>query len=405
MDKNALRACTTFNPSGMVKPFAGDGNRMYLPLDVGMAWFHHYLMERDTSGLIDDSELDYLAEANLLIGKASVFINGELVGKSCSGVAISNPTADIMSIGQGIASTAKWRALENAGFGYEDTREPHEFMVKQQDEVQQDDIRACSYDPIPDITFLPDGVGNPNPYLEVSFRVRWFHQWLRDNKATGYIDDSEVYYYPGPKLLIAKARVYINGKLVGTSCASKPFDPEHPDLYQYNPVSYACTQAKGRALINAGFGVLAMGKDDNLSETPLWDMANGQAVPVPPIPPLVKSSGPAPVPPAPPAATDGDKAKGVDDAAKKAPKQRGRKPKANPEMDASAEEPQDPGLPEMPRKEALAFVVPVGPHRGETVGEVLGRDRKTLAYYASENFVNAKYVDFKRAAIAALKGA
>lgn len=420
MDKNALRACSSFNPSSMIKTFAGEGDRKFLPLEAGLAWFHHYLVDQNVPGLIDDSDLDILQGTPLLIGRASVYINGELVGKSCSGVAITDTRADLMTIGQGVASTAKWRALENAGFGYEDAREKHDILKSQQDmeevnAMMQDTIRACSYDPLPDMTFITDERGTPNPYLEVPFRVLWFHQWLRDNKVSGYIDDSDIKFYPELKLLVARACVYINGRLVGTSCASKPFDPACPEIYQFNPITYACTQAKGRALINAGFGILAMGQDDKISETPLWPLDNGGPAPIPGIPPLfnnpTKQPVPAAAPPAVPPMEEGDgKAEGQGKV------RRGRKPKTSQETKETPAEPQtvatpeqapEPELPKMPRKEALAFIVPVGPDKikGKTIGEVLGEDRRFLEYYASEKFVNPKYVDFKRAAIAALKGA
>ena len=38
MDKNALRACSSFNPSSMIKTFAGEGDRKFLPLEAGLAW-------------------------------------------------------------------------------------------------------------------------------------------------------------------------------------------------------------------------------------------------------------------------------------------------------------------------------------------------------------------------------
>lgn len=435
MDQKVLRAVSSYDPSKAIKNFIGGDNRKYLPLEAGMAWFHHYLMERNIDGLIDDSELEVLQGTKLLIGRASIYLNGELVGKSCSGAAIDESRPDIMTIGQSIASTAKWRALENAGFGFEDAIERSVILQPQDDaaaeEAKMNDIRACSYDPIPDMTFITEEGKQPNPYLEVGYRVRWFHQWLRDNRATGYIDDSDVRYYPEIKMLMAKAYVYINGKLVGTSCATKPFDPD--EKYDINPISYACTQAKGRALNNAGFGIQSMNREDKLGETPLWNVINDGTAPIPGIPPLVKGSTPAqpaaqtaPVPPVapppapqtpPPAAPVSGEGEGDpgEPGEKPEKKRGGRKPKGTkstekpadePMTDPAPEQPQAPALPEMPRAEALAFIVPVGPEsiKGKTVGEVLGFNRNFLTYYASDKFVNAKYTDFKRAAIAALKG-
>lgn len=427
MDKNALRACVNYDPTKRLKATSAASTSRrasYLPLEDSLAWFHHFCMEKDIQGLIDDSELSYLADAGLLIGKASVFLNGELVGRSCGGVFYSAQQSCQTTVGQEIASVAKLRALENAGFGYEDARSHPDFLGGQEMDAVKDDIRACSYDPIPDMTFISGEEGTPpNPYLEVPFRMKWFHQWLKDNKATGYIDDSNIVYYPGPKLLVAKADVYINGKLVGTSCASKPFDPEDPAASEFNPVTYACTQAKGRALVNAGFGVLAMGQDDKLGENPLWDLVNGKAnePPKPKIPPLYKSDGVAQVTP-PPKPEPDPQGENDETPPEQKEKKGGRRPKkageeppkkqtkektATPEPPAPVtptEEPagqtDDQG---MPREEALQFVIPIGEHKGKTVGETLGQDRGIINFYASDRFRTVKYADLKRAAIAALK--
>ena len=60
----------------------------------------------------------------------------------------------------------------------------------------------------------------------------------------------------------------MNGKVAGSSCASIPYDPNVPSMVDNGVVMRVCTQAKGRALANAGFGVVASALEDGREPAP-----------------------------------------------------------------------------------------------------------------------------------------
>lgn len=400
MNKRALRACVKFDPAKQTKETNG---KAYLPLAARMVWFHTYLREQDKEGLIDDSALTYLPEAKLLYAVSSIYINGELAGRSCGGVGyLPTESGFRPTVGQEVSSMAKGRALSNAGFGTADAVDHPAFMQQDQDMSElQDGIRPCSYDPIPDMTFIAnDNSDIPSPFLSVGHRVKWFHQWLKDNRTTGYIDDSTVFYDPVAKLLVAKAEVYVNGVLLGTSGATIPYDPDVPTSSEYNPVGTVCTKAKGRALANAGFGLMAMGVDDELDAVqPCEGGVSMGETPMPVMPPIQKQT--APLQPVPGSVAVPEPATPSEDAPAAEPKKRRGRKAAEPK-DADTSTVADSS--QMSREEALAYVIPVpGPLKGKTIGEALGMDRGAIDFYASDRFTNPKYAQFKAAAVIATK--
>lgn len=278
MNRNALRFTPNYDPADdmVVSQFAGeDQEELFLKVRHRLLWFHEYLRSHGLTGRVDDSELSYDPEARLILAKASVYIDGKLTGRSCAGM-YYNPAfgKSDLSIGQTVATMAMGRALSHAGFGTVDAITHNVLPNPVAQNAKRSTIRACDYDPTMTgaLTEL-DGT----PFLNVRFRTYWFHQYIRQLAQMGiltgesYIDDSDVTFSPESKLLFARAKVVINGQVVGESAGSRPYDPEDPAYFNQRvavspdqeeeksdlPVLMVCTSAYGRALSNAGFGVTA----------------------------------------------------------------------------------------------------------------------------------------------------
>ena len=455
MNKNAARNCVGYDPAEDLIEVTYDGQEekeLFLKVQSRMLWFHQYLGEHKAFGTVDDSEVAYLPNAKLLLVKAAVRINGETVGRACAGeyydasIGAQDPT-----ICQTIATQAKGRALANAGFGTADCFE----RQKAEDfpyPYKASSIRKCGYDPRPDLMMLADTDGVQTPYLGVKYRVQWFNKYIIETErnarlGNSYIDDSEVWYDEAARLLMARAKVFIDGKVVGSSCASIPYDPNLPSASGI--VARVCTQAKGRALANAGFGVAASALEDGRSSVPcdsgirVTRAPDGTAQTKP-----LYQSAPQAVNTAP--ATNSTSAPGTNAPAESAPppapapkRGRGRKKaalepapqpspaEASPDEACPAVEPNtpapaqgepantteptaapaapavdaEPALEPMPIKEALAFIMPLGAYKGSTMGEVWGKEQKIIRFYASPKFKNSRYIDIKRAALAIVANA
>ena len=221
----------------------------------------------------------------------------------------------------------------------------------------------------------------------------------------------------------------MNGKVAGSSCASIPYDPNVPSMVDNGVVMRVCTQAKGRALANAGFGVVASALEDGRESTPCDSGVKITAGPdgKPAVKPLYQSAAQ----PAPETAKDGANAQPAEAPDEEVKRGRGRRstkkaqaeeaepkpaakttddpvapaavetvPAPQPETAQTAQPQAAPSLPPMPVEEALAYVMPMGGFKGLTLGEVWGKDQKIVRFYASDKFTNARYTDLKRAAIA-----
>ena len=114
----SLRACRDYRPSEHLVKITyreeGQPERQGLYLDVSsrIAWFTRYCEEKGCTGSIADSDVEVIPELQLVIVRASVTLNGEVVGKSAASWPLSDPKAAV----QRAATTAKGRALANAGF-------------------------------------------------------------------------------------------------------------------------------------------------------------------------------------------------------------------------------------------------------------------------------------------------
>lgn len=376
-------------------------------------WFHHYLAEKGYEGVINDADIVYLPDAKLVVAKATVCINGEIVGKSCGG-AFYTPliAAQDPGIWQSVATCAKGRALGNAGFATANCFEGAASEVAGR--IQASTIRDCDYDPAHDLIAIPQADGREEAYLNVNRRVLWFTRYLAAHKLSGYIDDSDVRFDPEAKMLIATARVVIDHNVVGQSSAARAYDPDAPAMFGMEaPILSACTAAKGRALANAGFGIVASGLEDG-AEIPceggikvtrdemgthvlhVYQKAV-EGVNTPNRPNLPPREEPVEdTPTAPPKAAGkkkGEKPKPKEADEEAAPAT--EPPASEPEPVAGFEPMSDP---EMPRDEALKFVVPIGIFKGQTLEAVLALPDGEAQLHTFATITNPKYADLRVAA-------
>lgn len=396
MDKNSYRFCQKFDPEKHIV-------NGYLPVMHRLNWFHHYLDETRQIGHIDDSEFCVLPGIPIFVVKSTVMIDGKIVGRACSAGRYQDSLTD-QTWGQKIATQAKGRALAHAGFGTEEALSKPDFITNA--DVPKDTLRSCDYDPRLDLMFVNSADSDVlQPYLRVPFRIKWFHHYLATTHFEGYIDSSKIYYDATNELLVATASVYINNNEVGKSIASLHYAKDAP-AWEMNPVATVCTQAVGRALLNAGFGVTAWGNEDGVDE----ELCDAPIITSTAVVSAVKTTAekdaeaefPAPI------ATELPQKK-----------KRGRKPKVSAETPASSNDldPHDqvatPAVPDaapisassdtkMTRAEGLQYVMPIGPYAGKTIGEIISIKRGMVEFYAGENFNNPKYTLLKKAAIAAL---
>lgn len=399
----------------------------FLQTKYRLLWFHRYLEENNLSGFVDDSELYYDEVAQALIAKATVYIDGEVVGRACAGAFYNQLVAQdakARTIGANVGTQAKGRALAVAGFS---TQECYRCGLSNDLEahvakVQSSGLRECDFHVRDFIVVREDG----KPYLPASIRMQWFNRYLAYTRKSGYIDSSDVSYDPKAKLFLCTARVYIDGKLVGISAASRAFDPAAPNIYGEVPVVEASRAAMIRALENAGFDVagqavlcedvpcdggVRISRDEMGTHVYRVYQQAIEGINVPRTPKLPPMENPAPSPVVPtPSASAGDEIAPT-------PKKRGRKPKAKtedeqiqPQSQPSAQEPAPSfevpaSVAQVDLDTAKNFVVPVGSYQGMTLGDVMADEQgaKSMKFYASERFTNPAYAAFKQAVQALLK--
>lgn len=207
-------------------------------------------------------------------------------------------------------------------------------------------IRACSFNPgehmIP-ITFK-DGDA-PNYYLEVKWRLFWFHQYCQEKGYASYsVEESPatIITCPSGSFVQTAAVVKIDGEVVGQGIGGVSL--ASTDI-QY-AVQQAATIAKGRALANAGFGCVftsAAASESGGSEIPCDSGLNGNDIFI-----MRNPENPLMISPV-------------------------NQPKA----------PEKPKEPEMTRDTALKFVVKVkGPNEGKTLGELMAKAPNSVRYFA-----------------------
>lgn len=98
--------------------------------------------------------------------------------------------------------------------------------------------------------------------LNVNTIVLWFNRWCEEHDRKGFIDDSDVEFFPTnpqsgtPLFCVCRCSVYIDGQLVGKSQAGAPITVGGPDDFA-GLIKKLGTQAKRRALANAGFCIMS----------------------------------------------------------------------------------------------------------------------------------------------------
>ena len=116
----SIRKCKNFDPVKHLYPRDPDENGV-VRYDIRAAdrvlWFHIYCEENGIKPYIDDSEVHYFAECGLIIGTATVYMNGEPVGKASASFPYDPGTKTYEYAAATVGTYARSRALSNAGFG------------------------------------------------------------------------------------------------------------------------------------------------------------------------------------------------------------------------------------------------------------------------------------------------
>ena len=111
----SIRACSYNASANMIEVSYEDKKELYLEVKYRVLWFLTYCQEHGLTGLIDDSDVRYLPDAQMLVATTVIYIDGAVVGKSTAGIPYA--AGDQIRAVQMAATAAKGRALANAGFG------------------------------------------------------------------------------------------------------------------------------------------------------------------------------------------------------------------------------------------------------------------------------------------------
>lgn len=114
------RFCENYNPAPFMREFAYDnGNReLYLEVKYRVDWFLHWCKENGVEGMIDEGEVTFLPDANLVLATCVVYIDDKVAARGTAGRAL--PPSDFQAANiavQTACTCAKGRALANLGFG------------------------------------------------------------------------------------------------------------------------------------------------------------------------------------------------------------------------------------------------------------------------------------------------
>lgn len=259
-------------------------------------------------------------------------------------------------------------------------------------------MRHCSYKPEKDMIIVRSYDGQDQKYLEVKYRVQWFHQYCEENGIVGFIDDSDIRFMPEAGLLLATAIVYMDEKVAGKSIAGAHLDSLDP-LRASTIVQTIATQAKGRALANAGFGSANVSAAEEGDSSALCDAgipvsSNEQEEPKP-----EKRRG----------RPRKKKEEETQAPSETLPVASGEVSPADVPVETSSPEvPSEPivsppgntgGVPsEGEYRAALQVILPVGQHKGKTFQQALA-ENPTIAQWYRDNFRNERRKDVREAAI------
>lgn len=95
----------------------GRGSELYLPVNHRVQWFLSYCSENNLTPMIDESEIHFYPEMQLVTATVRIYINGELRSTSIASKWIDGTDPyNLSGIVQSAATAAKGRALANMGF-------------------------------------------------------------------------------------------------------------------------------------------------------------------------------------------------------------------------------------------------------------------------------------------------
>lgn len=127
-------------------------------------------------------------------------------------------------------------------------------------------VRSCSYSPLENFEPVMDEFGE-RKILSLPYKLLWFHTYCNENGMEGHVeaDDFSLVSYPSSgngsdsvctAIVTARAKVYINGKIVATASAGKSFVIGNTVMMD-GAIQAASGSALSRALSNAGFGCIS----------------------------------------------------------------------------------------------------------------------------------------------------
>lgn len=100
-----------------IKDYSGQQS-LYLEVKFRKEWFLRWCAQHGHEGVLDDSDIRFNPECRLVEGKATVSVDGKIIGKSAAckpyDVSLGNCSPTVF---QDVGTIALGRALANAGFG------------------------------------------------------------------------------------------------------------------------------------------------------------------------------------------------------------------------------------------------------------------------------------------------
>lgn len=114
-NETRIRQCSFDPASHLIDITQTDGSTAkYLLVQDRVLWFHKYCEENGLFGTVDDSNIEFIESIKMFKATCLVIIDGEIVGKSVGSCILKDDTEKAIELA---ATSAKGRALANAGFG------------------------------------------------------------------------------------------------------------------------------------------------------------------------------------------------------------------------------------------------------------------------------------------------
>lgn len=231
------------------------------------------------------------------------------------------------------------------------------------------DVRKCSFKPEEHFIEMGfPGKDEKSYYLEVKWRVFWFNLYCQEKGVESYSIEEEPATMLGTNMVQARCIVKMNGAIAGAGVGGYLLNND--PMYA---VQMASTIAKGRALANAGFGPVfssAMAAESGGQEIPCdagvrtseFFVRNDKNPMV-----MQPKTGEKPEP----------KAEEAPKAEEKPVKKAGRRTSTKSTAavaETNAENGNTNAEHKVTREEAFRYIVPIGKHKGDTLGDVIGKD-------------------------------